>query len=131
MAAGCHTYLGIRCARVATRADGARTALRCLRLNQQDRSPAIFSFFFSSRRRHTRLQGDWEFRRVLFRSLDVQVLVDSQRATREAEANEAAEASRVRAEIDETLAGLPNLPAEDVPDGPDETANRVLRHYGE
>src|ERR1039457_4526216 len=25
-------------------------------------------FFFSSRRRHTRLQGDWEFRRVLFRS---------------------------------------------------------------
>src|SRR5688500_19840705 len=25
-------------------------------------------FFFASRRRHTRLQGDWEFRRVLFRS---------------------------------------------------------------
>src|SRR5205807_7575348 len=25
-------------------------------------------FFFPSRRRHTRLQGDWEFRRVLFRS---------------------------------------------------------------
>src|ERR1022692_1921589 len=24
--------------------------------------------FFSSRRRHTRLQGDWSFRRVLFRS---------------------------------------------------------------
>src|SRR5256885_13329787 len=24
----------------------------------------------SSRRRHTRLQGDWEFRRVLFRSLE-------------------------------------------------------------
>jgi seryl-tRNA synthetase len=37
----------------------------------------------------------------------------------------------LRAEIDETLAGLPNLPAEDVPDGPDETANRVLRHHGE
>src|SRR5256885_10637819 len=32
------------------------------------------AFFFSSRRRHTRLQGDWEFRRVLFRS--VRVLVD-------------------------------------------------------
>src|SRR5437763_13628189 len=29
------------------------------------------------------------------------------------------------------LAGLPNLPAEEVPDGPDETANRVLRHHGE
>ena len=65
------------------------------------------------------------------RGLDVQVLVDSQRATREAEASEAAEASGLRKEIDEILAGLPNLPAEDVPDGPDETANRVLRHYGE
>ena len=65
------------------------------------------------------------------RGLDVQVLVDSQRATREAEANEAAEASGLRKEIDEILAGLPNLPADDVPDGPDETANRVLRHYGE
>jgi seryl-tRNA synthetase len=65
------------------------------------------------------------------RGLDVQVLVDSQRATREAEANEAAEASGLRKEIDEILAGLPNLPAEDVPDGPDETANRVLRHHGE
>jgi seryl-tRNA synthetase len=65
------------------------------------------------------------------RGLDVQALVDSQRATREAEANEAAEASRLRQEIDGILAGLPNLPAEDVPDGPDETANRVLRHYGE
>jgi seryl-tRNA synthetase len=65
------------------------------------------------------------------RGLDVQVLIDSQRATREAEANEAAEASGLRKEIDELLAGLPNLPAEDVPDGPDETANRVLRHYGE
>ena len=34
-------------------------------------------------------------------------------------------------QIDEILAGLPNLPAEEVPDGPDETANRVLRHHGE
>jgi seryl-tRNA synthetase len=65
------------------------------------------------------------------RGLDVQVLVDSQRATREAEANEAAEASGLRKEIDEILAGLPNLPAEDVPDGPDETANRILRRHGE
>src|SRR5574341_2675281 len=29
---------------------------------------SIFFFFFSSRRRHTRLVGDWSFRRVLFRS---------------------------------------------------------------
>jgi seryl-tRNA synthetase len=38
---------------------------------------------------------------------------------------------RLRAEIDEILAGLPNLPTEEVPDGPDETANRVLRHHGD
>jgi seryl-tRNA synthetase len=63
--------------------------------------------------------------------LEAQTLVDSQRASREAQAKEAAEAARLRAEIDETLAGLPNLPAEDVPDGADETANRVLRHHGE
>jgi seryl-tRNA synthetase len=43
----------------------------------------------------------------------------------------AADADRLRAEIDEILAGLPNLPAEEVPDGVDETANRVLRHHGE
>jgi seryl-tRNA synthetase len=42
-----------------------------------------------------------------------------------------AEADRLKVEIDEILAGLPNLPADEVPDGPDETANRVLRHHGE
>jgi seryl-tRNA synthetase len=41
------------------------------------------------------------------------------------------EAARLRAEIDEILAELPNLPADEVPDGPDETANQVLRQHGE
>jgi seryl-tRNA synthetase len=50
---------------------------------------------------------------------------------REAEAEATADSVRLRAEIDKILAGLPNLPAEDVPDGLDETANRVLRHHGE
>jgi seryl-tRNA synthetase len=45
--------------------------------------------------------------------------------------NTAAAAAQLRAQIDEILAGLPNLPAEEVPDGPDETANRVLRRHGE
>jgi seryl-tRNA synthetase len=49
----------------------------------------------------------------------------------EAEASARAEAVRLRTQIDEILAGLPNLPAEDVPDGSDETANRVLRRHGE
>jgi seryl-tRNA synthetase len=50
---------------------------------------------------------------------------------KDAEAAAGAEAARLRGEIDEILAGLPNLPTEDVPDGPDETANRVLRHHGQ
>jgi seryl-tRNA synthetase len=47
------------------------------------------------------------------------------------EAATAAQAAKLRGEIDEILAGLPNLPAEEVPNGADETANQVLRHYGE
>src|SRR5215467_2558073 len=42
---------------------------------------------------------------------------------REAEAKATAESTKLRSEIDEILAGLPNLPVEDVPDGHDETAN--------
>src|SRR5215471_6936382 len=65
------------------------------------------------------------------RGLEVQALIGSQKPARDAEAKATAEASRLRAEIDEILAGLPNLPAEEVPDGPDETANQVLRYHGE
>jgi seryl-tRNA synthetase len=50
---------------------------------------------------------------------------------KEAEGEAAAEALGLRGEIDNILAGLPNLPVDDVPDGPDETANRVLRDWGE
>ena len=47
---------------------------------------------------------------------------------KDAEATTAAKAADCASEIDEILAGLPNLPAAEVPDGPDESANRVLRH---
>jgi seryl-tRNA synthetase len=43
---------------------------------------------------------------------------------------EADKAARLRTKLDAILAELPNLPAEDVPDGPDETANRLLRLHG-
>ncbi|HEV2302845.1 MAG TPA: serine--tRNA ligase [Stellaceae bacterium] len=49
---------------------------------------------------------------------------------KETEIKSAEEAARLKVEIDEILAGLPNLPAEDVPDGPDETANHELRRHG-
>ncbi len=37
----------------------------------------------------------------------------------------------IAAELDELLAGLPNLPADDVPDGADESANVEIRQWGE
>jgi seryl-tRNA synthetase len=43
----------------------------------------------------------------------------------------AAKAADLRRQIDELLAGLPNLPAPEVPDGPDESANREIRRHGE
>jgi seryl-tRNA synthetase len=41
------------------------------------------------------------------------------------------EERRLGAKLDELLAGLPNLPAEGVPVGPDENANVELRRHGE
>jgi seryl-tRNA synthetase len=41
-----------------------------------------------------------------------------------------ARAAALRAEIDALLATLPNLPAEDVPDGLDESHNRLVRQHG-
>ena len=41
-----------------------------------------------------------------------------------------AEAGRLKTELDALLAGIPNLPAEDVPDGADETGNKLVRSHG-
>src|SRR5947209_1907794 len=50
---------------------------------------------------------------------------------KEQEAATAAKAAELRQQIEELLAGLPNLPAPEVPDGLDETANKELRRVGE
>ena len=50
--------------------------------------------------------------------------------SRKLEADEVAKANEARKKIDELLAALPNLPAEDVPEGLDETANQLLRTVG-
>ena len=50
---------------------------------------------------------------------------------REAEAATAAKAAELRKQIDESVASLPNLPAPEVPDGSDESANRELRRHAE
>jgi seryl-tRNA synthetase len=65
------------------------------------------------------------------RGEDITPLLRQTTEDRENESRAGAEAAELRARIDEALASLPNLPAEEVPDGPDETANRVLRHHGE
>jgi seryl-tRNA synthetase len=50
---------------------------------------------------------------------------------KDAEAVSAAEAARLRTQIDQMLAELPNLPTDEVPDGADETANLLVRREGE
>jgi seryl-tRNA synthetase len=78
-----------------------------------------------------RNRGAREIAAAKKRGEDIAPLLRQTGEDREVETRAGAEAARLRAEIDEILAGLPNLPAEEVPDGPDETANRVLRHHGE
>ncbi len=51
-------------------------------------------------------------------------------ADREFETKTSADATRLRGEIDSLLATLPNLPADDVPDGSDESANELVRLEG-
>ncbi|HWB47998.1 MAG TPA: serine--tRNA ligase [Stellaceae bacterium] len=48
-----------------------------------------------------------------------------------AEADFARKSAEARKKIDELLAALPNLPADDVPEGPDETANVLQRTVGQ
>src|SRR5712691_3196537 len=49
---------------------------------------------------------------------------------KDTEAANATKAAELRTQIDDLLASLPNLPATEVPDGPDETANKELRRHG-
>ena len=50
--------------------------------------------------------------------------------SKEQQARLEADAVARRGEIDAVLAALPNLPADDVPDGVDETGNKVVRQHG-
>ena len=64
------------------------------------------------------------------RGEDAEALLRQSAEVKETEAACAAAAARRKSAIDKILAGLPNLPADDVPDGPDEAANRELRRHG-
>jgi len=50
--------------------------------------------------------------------------------SKEEQARLEAHAQRLRVQIDDMLAPLPNAPADDVPDGKDESANRLVRQHG-
>ena len=50
--------------------------------------------------------------------------------SKEQQATLEADAAARRSEIDAVLAALPNLPADDVPDGIDETGNKLVRQHG-
>ncbi|HTZ34771.1 MAG TPA: serine--tRNA ligase [Stellaceae bacterium] len=61
---------------------------------------------------------------------DAAGLLSQSAENKAAEATLAREASEARKQIDALLAALPNLPADDVPVGPDESANRLVRTVG-
>jgi len=109
-----------------------------LRRGLPPRSEEILSLDRSWRAAETRAQEAQARRNRIAREIGAakkrgepaEPLLRQSNADRDTEAAAGAEASRLRAEIDEILAGLPNLPAEEVPDGPDEKSNRLLRHHG-
>jgi seryl-tRNA synthetase len=62
--------------------------------------------------------------------LDAADLVAEVAALKERLPQVEAEEKALGEELDALLAGVPNLPADDVPDGPDETANVEIRRWG-
>src|SRR5207248_2639788 len=61
----------------------------------------------------------------------IDALLRQVEGSKEAEATTVAKTAELRQQIDALLASLPNLPAEEVPDGPDESANLEIRRIGE
>ncbi|KAA0686301.1 serine--tRNA ligase [Azospirillum brasilense] len=62
---------------------------------------------------------------------DAQSLMDEMAQLKERLPQVEEEEKALGAELDSLLASIPNLPADDVPEGPDETANVEIRRWGE
>ncbi|MBP2316030.1 serine--tRNA ligase [Azospirillum soli] len=62
---------------------------------------------------------------------DAQPLLDEMATLKERLPQVEDEEKALGAELDRLLATIPNLPADDVPEGPDETANVEIRRWGE
>ncbi|MBT3305273.1 MAG: serine--tRNA ligase [Alphaproteobacteria bacterium] len=65
------------------------------------------------------------------RGEDAQDILDAVSKTKAAEAEAEKAADEATKALETTLSGLPNLPADDVPDGPDESANVEIRTWGD
>ena len=61
---------------------------------------------------------------------DAQPILDEMATLKERLPQVEEEERALGAELDAILAGLPNIPADDVPEGPDETANVEVRRWG-
>ncbi|MBK1841767.1 serine--tRNA ligase [Azospirillum sp. YIM B02556] len=61
---------------------------------------------------------------------DAQPILDEMATLKERLPQVEEEERALGAELDAILAGIPNIPADDVPDGPDETANVEVRRWG-
>lgn len=121
------------------RADGAAFDAAMARRGLPAQSPVILQLDAERRSAQTTLQEKQARRNALARQV-----AEGRRRGEDTSALEA-EATQLRSEIEEferkaaaldreihdILAGLPNILDAEVPDGPDETANKVLKSWGE
>ena len=105
----------------------------------EPQSAALIALDAKRRKAQTRAQDIQAGRNKLSKEIgalkakgeDANAIMDEVSKTKaeEAEAEKASE--KAAAELDKALSELPNLPAADVPDGADETANKEIRVWGD
>jgi seryl-tRNA synthetase len=101
-------------------------------------SPALFALDARRREALAAAQAIQAERKELSREIgqrkgrgeDAGELLDRVSESKEAQADAEEQARLAEAELEAALAALPNLPADDVPDGADETANVEIRRWG-
>src|SRR5579864_1459351 len=106
--------------------------------NQPARSSEILAHDMQWRAAQTKAQELQAERNKLSREIgsakskgeDARDLMRRVAESKDEEARLEGEAARLKSEIDALLAGIPNLPADDVPTGKDESANKELREFG-
>ncbi|HXR87955.1 MAG TPA: serine--tRNA ligase [Stellaceae bacterium] len=102
------------------------------------KSPEILAFDKEWRAAQTRAEALQAERNKLAREIgavkakggDAGAIMQQVAASKDEQARLEGEAGRLKAEIDALLAGIPNIPLDDVPDGKDERDNKLLRSHG-